>query len=290
MPPEDQRQQRERQRWAVQSQAQSRSKQREAALQQWTTAAVERKCQSLGTDEWRPAVVSFARQLSDSEGDSWARAQEQQQLQQRHLRTPDGAVVVMGPRNKGKSQSLPRMLPPDSLQYVAMSGSVGSGQDVYRKVNGHPGSHHDPYNRYNHNQAGTVDRDRWSENDSRPSSQASMASQLSQASLVPKTRFSRPLRPPSYEVHQQTRGSSETLSGDPAAASTPQPQARDRTPLPHPRMGDPRLDYYSQDGGSGTDPPGYIPPPSYPPKRAPRPMRGSHGGHRGYGEVPVNYR
>ncbi|CDQ71439.1 unnamed protein product [Oncorhynchus mykiss] len=271
VPPEDQRQQRERQRWAVQSQAQSRSKQREAALQQWTTAAVERKCQSLGTDEWRPAVVSFARQLSDSEGDSWARAQEQQQLQQRHLRTPDGAVVVMGPRNKGKSQSLPRMLPPDSLQYVAMSGSVGSGQDVYRKVNGHPGSHHDPYNRYNHNQAGTGDRDRC------------------QASLVPKTRFSRPLRPPSYEVHQQTRGSSETLSGDPAAASTPQPQARDRTPLPHPRMGDPRLDYYSQDGGSGTDPPGYIPPPSYPPKRAPL-MRGGHGGHRGYGEVPVNYR
>ncbi|XP_071026601.1 uncharacterized protein [Oncorhynchus clarkii lewisi] len=287
VPPEDQRQQRERQRWAVQSQAQSRSKQREAALQQWTTAAVERKCQSLGTDEWRPAVVSFARQLSDSEGDSWAQAQEQQQLQQRHLRTPDGAVVVMGPRNKGKSQSLPRMLPPDSLQYVSMSGSVGSGQDVYRKVNGHPGSHHDPYNRYNHNQAGTGDR--WSENDSRPSSQASMASQLSQASLVPKTRFSRPLRPPSYEVHQQTRGSSETLSGDPAAASTPQPQARDRTPLPHPRMGDPRLDYYSQDGGSGTDPPGYIPPPSYPPKRAPL-MRGGHGGHRGYGEVPVNYR
>ncbi|KAK6292901.1 hypothetical protein J4Q44_G00364020 [Coregonus suidteri] len=295
VPPEDQRQQGERQRWAVQSQAQSRSKQREAALQQWTMAAVERKCQSLGTDEWRPAVVSFARQLSDSQGARWAQAQEQQQLQQRHLRTPDGAVVVMGPRNKGKSQSLPRMLPPDSLPYVAMSGSVGSGQDVYRKVNGHPGSHHDPYSRYNHNQAGTGDRDRWSENDNRPSSQASMASQLSQvsqvsqASLVPKARFSRPLRPPSYEVHQQTRGSSETLSGDPAAASTPQPQARDRTPLPHPRMGDPRLDYYTQDGGSGTDPPGYIPPPSYPPKRAPL-MRGGHGGHRGYGEVPGNYR
>uniref|UniRef100_A0A4W5LDN9 Junctional cadherin 5 associated a n=1 Tax=Hucho hucho TaxID=62062 RepID=A0A4W5LDN9_9TELE len=256
--------------------------------------AVDRKCQSLGTDECRPAVVSFSCQLSDSKGERWSQAQEQY-LQQRHLRTPDGAMVVMGPRNKGKSQSLPRMMQPDSLQYVEMSGSIGSGpgQDVYRRVNGHPGSHYDPYSRYNHNQAGVGDRDRWPENDNRPSSQASMASQVSQvsqASQVPKVRYSRPPRPPSYEVHQQTRGSSETLSGDPEAASTLQPQARDRTPLPHPSIGDPRLDYYTQDGGSGTEPPGYIPPPSYPPKRAPQPMRGSHGGHRGYGEVPVNYR
>ncbi|KAK6299987.1 hypothetical protein J4Q44_G00300200 [Coregonus suidteri] len=293
VPPEDC-QQRERQCWAAQSQAQARSRQREAALQQWRMTTVERKCQSLGTDEWRPTVVSFACQLSDSEGKTWSQAQEQY-LQQRHLRIPDGAVVVMGPRSEGKAQSLPRMLQPDSLQYVDMSGSIGSGpgQDVYRRVNGHPGSHHDPYSRYNHDQAGAGNRDRWPENDSRPSSQASMASQVSkvsQASQVPKVRFSRPLRPPSYEVHQQTRGSSETLSGDPAAASTPQPQARDRTPLPHPRIGDPSLDYCTHDGGSGTEPPGYIPPPSYPPKRAPRPMRGGHGGHRGYGEVPVNYR
>ncbi|XP_029517469.2 uncharacterized protein LOC115130446 [Oncorhynchus nerka] len=294
-PPEDC-QQREKQSWAAQSQAQvqARSRQREAALQQWRMTAVDRKCQSLGTDEWRPAVVSFSCQLSDSEGERWSQAQEQY-LQQRHLCTPDVAMVVMDPRNKGTSQSLPRMLQPDSLQYVEMSGSIGSvpGQDVHRRVNGHPGFHYDPYSIYNHNQAGVGDRDRWPENDNRPSSQTSMTSQVSQvsqASQVPKVRHSRPLRPPSYEVHQQTRGSSETLSGEPEAASSSQPQARDRTPLPHPSIGDPRLDYYTQDGGSGTEPPGYIPPPSYPPKRAPRPMRGSHGGHRGYGEVPVNYR
>ncbi|KAM9416448.1 uncharacterized protein ACWYII_022978 isoform 1-T2 [Salvelinus alpinus] len=295
VPPEDC-QQREKQSRAAQSQAQAqaRSRQREAALQQWRMTAVDRKCQSLGTDEWRPAVVSFSCQLSDSEGERWSQAQEQY-LQQRHLRTPDGAMVVIGPRNKGKSQSLPKMLQPDSLQYVEMSGSIGSGpgQDVHRRVNGHPGFHYDPYSIYNHNQARVGDSDRWPENDNRPSSQMSMTSQVSQvsqASQVPKVRYSRPLRPPSYEVHQQTRGSAETLSGDPEAASTPQPQDRDRTPLPHPSIGDPRLDYYTQDGGSGTEPPGYIPPPSYPPKRAPRPMRGSHGGHRGYGEVPVNYR
>ncbi|XP_055785276.1 uncharacterized protein LOC129859469 [Salvelinus fontinalis] len=295
VPPEDC-QQREKQSRAAQSQAQAqaRSRQREAALQQWRMTAVDRKCQSLGMDEWRPAVASFSCQLSDSEGERWSQAQEQY-LQQRHLRTPDGAVVVIGPRNKGKCQSLPKMLQPDSLQYVEMSGSIGSGpgQGVHRRVNGHPGFHYDPYSIYNHNQARVGDSDRWPENDNRPSSQTSMTSQVSQvsqASQVPKVRYSRPLRPPSYEVHQQTRGSSETLSGDPEAASTPQPQDRDRTPLPHPSIGDPRLDYYTQDGGSGTEPPGYICPPSYPPKRAPRPMRGSHGGHRGYGEVPVNYR
>ncbi|KAL1006748.1 hypothetical protein UPYG_G00076350 [Umbra pygmaea] len=275
VPPEEQ--QRERQRWA----AQARSRQREAALHQWRMAAVERKCQSLGPDEWRPAVVSFARQLSDSEGEKWAQEQ-QQQLQQRPLRTPDGAVVVVGPRNKGKSQSLPRMLQPESLQYVDVSGLVGSapGQDGYRRVNGHPGSHPDPYSRYNLNLAEAGDR--WPEND-RPSSQASMVSQASQ-----KPRFPRPPRPPSYEVHQQTRGSAEMLSGEPVGASTPQPQARDRTPLPHFGMVDPRIDYYIHDGGSGTEPPGYIPPPSYPPKRVL--MRGGPGGHRAYGEIPVNYR
>ncbi|KAJ8010299.1 hypothetical protein DPEC_G00073600 [Dallia pectoralis] len=269
VPPEDL-QQHERHRWS----AEARSRQREAALQQWRMAAVERKCQSLGPDEWRPAVVSFARQLSDSEGKRWTL-----EKQQRTLRTPDGAAVIAGPRNKGKSQSLPRMLQPDSLQYVDVSG-----QDVYRRVNGNLVPHHNPIGRYNLNQ--TEAGERWPENDSRPASQASMASQVSQVSQ--KRRFARPPRPPSYEVYQQTRGSSEMLSGEPAGASTPQPQARDRTPLPHFGMGDPRLDYYAQDGG--TEPPGYIPPPSYPPRRAPPPIRGGPGVHRAYGDVPVNYR
>ncbi|XP_061614566.1 uncharacterized protein jcada [Phyllopteryx taeniolatus] len=233
----------ERQRWAAQVQA--RAKEREAALKHWRMAT-ERKCQSLGTEEWRPAV-SFSRQMSQSEGER--RAQEQQRL---HARTPEGMVVH--PRTKAKSQSMPRMLRPESLQYVNMASC---GQDLYRRVNGHPMSHHDLYR-----------APRWPEN-GRPAS-------ANPLSLTPKPRFTRPPRPPSYEMHQQIRGSCEVLSGRDSVLS----HTRDRTPLPITRTGDAPLDYFAQDSG----PPGYIPPPSY--KRAPVII----GGRRGYGEIAVDYR
>ncbi|XP_061661724.1 uncharacterized protein jcada [Syngnathoides biaculeatus] len=233
----------ERQRWAAQVQA--RAKEREAALKQWRMAT-ERKCQSLGTEEWRPAV-SFSRQMSQSEGER--RAQEQQRL---HARTPEGMVVH--PRTKAKSQSMPRMLRPESLQYVNMASC---GQDLYRRVNGHPLSHHHLYR-----------APRWPEN-GRPAS-------ANPLSLTPKPRFTRPPRPPSYEMHQQIRGSCEVLSGRDSVLS----HTRERTPLPITRTGDAPLDYFAQDSG----PPGYIPPPSY--KRAPVII----GGRRGYGEIAVDYR
>nr|XP_057916448.1 junctional cadherin 5-associated protein [Doryrhamphus excisus] len=233
----------ERQRWAAQVQA--RAKEREAALNQWRMAA-ERKCQTLGADEWRPSV-SFSRQMSQSEGERWAK--EQQRL---HARTPEGMVVH--PRTKTKSHSMPRMLRPESLQYVDVTPC---GQELYRRVNGHPLSHHDLYR-----------APRWPEN-GRPAS-------ANQLSLTPKPRFTRPPRPPSYEMHQQIRGSCEILSGRDSVMS----QTRDRTPLPVTQPGDAPLDYFAQDSG----PPGYIPPPSY--KRAPVII----GGRRGYGEIAVDYR
>lgn len=250
---ERQRAAQERQRWAAQAQvhaqaqiqAQARSREREAALHQWRMVT-ERKCQSLGTDEWRPAV-NLGHQLSQKEGEHWA--QEQQRL---HVRTPEGMVVH--PRTKPKSQSLPRMLQPESLQFVDITSS---GQELYRRVNGHPLSHHNLYR-----------ATRWPEN-GRPAS-------ANQLSTTPKPRFTRPPRPPSYEMHQQIRGSCELLSGRDSVVS----QARDRTPLPLSRTGDHQLDYFAQDSG----PPGYIPPPSY--KRAP--IMG--GGHRGYGEITIDYR
>ncbi|KAM4718611.1 uncharacterized protein jcada [Anableps anableps] len=241
----------ERQRWAAQAQAQAlaqaqgRSREREAALQQWRMAT-ERKCQSLGTEEWHPAV-SFSRQMSQSEGERWGR--EQQRF---HARTPEGMVVH--PRTKAKSQSLPRVLQPESLQYVDIALS---GKDMYRRVNGHPLSHQDFYR-----------APRWPEN-GRPAS-------ANQLSITPKARFTRPPRPPSYEMHQQIRGSCEVLSGRESVTSL----ARDRTPIPTSRNKDPHLDYFAQDSG----PPGYIPPPSY--KRAP--IMG--GTFRGYGDVPYEYR
>ncbi|XP_068604241.1 junctional cadherin 5-associated protein [Brachionichthys hirsutus] len=243
---ERQRAAQQRQHWAAQAQVQAhaRSREREAALHQWRMVT-ERKCQSLGTDEWRP-VVSFGRQLSQSEGERWA--VEQQRL---HARTPEGMVVQ--PRTKVKSQSLPRMLQPESLQYVDIASS---GQDLYRRVNGHPLSHHDLYR-----------APRWPEN-GRPAS-------ATQLSMTPKPRFTRPPRPPSYEMHQQIRGSCEMLSGRDSVT----PQARDRTPIPI-LTDELHMDYFAQD----SRPPGYIPPPSY--KRAP--VMG--GGRRGYGEIAIDHR
>lgn len=241
----------ERRHWAAQVQGQAQAKkqlhsrEREATLHQWRMVT-ERKCQSLGNDDWRPAA-HFARHLSQSVGERWT--QEHQRL---HVRTPEG--VVVHPRTKAKSQSLPRMLQPESLQYVDIASS---GADFYRRVNGHPLAHHDIYR-----------APRWPEN-GRPAS-------ATQLSVTPKPRFTRPPRPPSYEMHQQIRGSCELLSGRDSVV----PQARERTPIPMSRTGDAQLDYFAQDSG----PPGYIPPPSY--KRAPA----MGGGLRGYGEIPVDYR
>uniref|UniRef100_A0A3B4AK98 Uncharacterized protein n=1 Tax=Periophthalmus magnuspinnatus TaxID=409849 RepID=A0A3B4AK98_9GOBI len=170
----------------------------------WRTA--ERKCQSLGAEEWHPA--------------------EQRLLS----RTPEGMVL---PRTKARTQSLPRMQA-NCRQYVPLFH-----QSTYRAP-------------------------RWPEN-GRPAS-------ANPLSITPKPRFTRPPRPPSYEMHQQIRGSCELLSG--------RELTRERTPLPRLRTTESQLDYFAQDCG----PPGYIPPPSY--KRAPI----MEGVCRDYGEVAINYR
>ncbi|XP_056627838.1 LOW QUALITY PROTEIN: uncharacterized protein jcada [Triplophysa dalaica] len=212
----------------------TRAREREMALHQWRIAA-ERKYQSLGTEEWRP-MTSMSRQPSENEV-----AQEQ-----RRPRTAEGAVP---PRTKSKSQSLPRMaLQSESLQYFNIPTT---GQDSYGsfRVNGH-------HTRDLHGRqlSDAERRERWTDR-----SGAQSAPPL-------KPRFSRPLRPPSYEVHQQMRGSTEILTGELA------PRARDRTPLPFSRQ-----EYFVQElGGSGAEPPGYIPPPSY--RRQPV----VSGGHRTY--------
>lgn len=168
----------------------------------WRTT--ERKCQSLGAEEWHPAG-------------------EQRLLS----RTPEGLVL---PRTKAKTQSLPRMQT-NCRQYVPLFH-----QSTYRAPR--------------------------CPDSGRPAS----ANQL----ITPKPRFTRPPRPPSYEMHQQIRGSCELLSGRDSV----------RTPVPRLRPAESQLEYFAQDCG----PPGYIPPPSY--KRAPI----MEGVCRDYGEVAINYR
>ncbi|XP_064188465.1 uncharacterized protein jcada [Anguilla rostrata] len=193
----------------------------EAGRDQWR-ATGDRKCQSLGMEEWRPAVA-LGRQLSDNE--SVRRTQGQSRIT-----APDGGV---DPRTKGKSLSLPRVLLPESLQYVDVSTHSQCAYGAQR-LNGSL-SHRPPHKHHS--------RDWWAENGHWPGGHGA---------LLPKPKFSRPLKPPSYEAHQQTRGSSEMLAGDQG---------------PHPKdKGScvPRQDSFAPESvGSGMEPPGYIPPPSY---------------------------
>ncbi|KAJ8375965.1 hypothetical protein SKAU_G00065450 [Synaphobranchus kaupii] len=210
---------------------------REAGRDQWR-ATGDRKCQSLGMEEWRPAVPS-GRQLSGSEGERSAQGQWR-------IAASDGGV---DPRTKGKSLSLPRVLLPESLQYVDVSTHGQSAYGVQR-LNGSL-SHRPPHKHY--------DRDWWTENEHWPGGQGA---------LLPKPRFSRPLKPPSYEAHQQTRGSSEMLAGDQV------PHQKDKGSCV------PRQDSLAPEPvGSSMEPPVYIPPPSYE-----RPLL--HGGaQKNYGDV-----
>uniref|UniRef100_A0A8C5ECL3 Junctional protein associated with coronary artery disease n=1 Tax=Gouania willdenowi TaxID=441366 RepID=A0A8C5ECL3_GOUWI len=197
----------------------------------------ERKCQSLGTEEWRPAI-GLGRQLSDGDGERWAQDHYR-------LRTPEG---FFHPRTKAKSQSLPRVLSPDGIsgrELVPSRPSLPDRQRMSSTV------FSGPYSRYIYSGG----RDRWGRS----------LGQSSHVALLPKPRFSRPLKPPSYEIHQQTRGSAEMLAIEQGA------KQKDRS-IYYSRGGDLRQDYYAQQSVlTGMEPPGYIPPPSYrrlPPPRA----------------------
>ncbi|XP_028825636.1 junctional protein associated with coronary artery disease isoform X2 [Denticeps clupeoides] len=224
-----------------------RCPERDLALQQWRMMA-ERRQHSLQSEEWRPAS-GMARHLSSCEGERWAH-------EQRRPQTAEGAVPT---KTKTKSQSLPRMAPPtDGLSYLSTSPSSHELFGGYRS-NGH--SPRDTFTRHHSEGGQWVSSGRHGVNSAPPS----------------KTRFSRPLRPPSYEVHQQTRALAESFGGYSA------PQSRDRTPLPFSRA-ESRQEYYCPDmGGPGVAPPGYIPPPSY--RRQPI----ISGPHHSYGDVLGSY-
>ncbi|XP_053343179.1 uncharacterized protein LOC128513455 [Clarias gariepinus] len=164
----------------------------------------ERKCQSLGTEEWRPAV-GLGRQLSDGEAERWS------QEQQHRLRPVEGSVP---PTVRMKSQSLPRVLSPEDPQYAEHPQAGASSQAPSQRNNSVP------YSRY-HNEWPLGER--WSGQSQGPTA------------LVPKPRFSRPIKPPSYETHQQNRGSWETLSSEPVS------KPRDRS-LCYPQSFDPLRD------------------------------------------------
>uniref|UniRef100_A0A4W5RBJ2 Junctional cadherin 5 associated a n=1 Tax=Hucho hucho TaxID=62062 RepID=A0A4W5RBJ2_9TELE len=195
-------------------------------------------------------AVGLGRQLSDGEGERWA------QEQQHRLRTPESTGSIL-PRTRGISQSLPRVLSPDgttehtNTQSSLVSVQLRPGQDDRQRVNSTVFS--GPYSRYYHSAA--VGRDRWARNSWQS---------VGHVALLPKPRFSRPVKPPSYEIHQQTRGNQQGGSK----------QSKDNRHIYYPRGGElQRQDYFAQHSAIfGMEPPGYIPPPCY--KRALPPIRG----------------
>uniref|UniRef100_A0A673Y5M5 Junctional protein associated with coronary artery disease-like n=1 Tax=Salmo trutta TaxID=8032 RepID=A0A673Y5M5_SALTR len=185
-------------------------------------------------------AVGLGRQLSDGEGERWA------QEQQHRLRTPESTGSIL-PRTRGMSQSLPRVLSPDGATEHTNTHTVFSG----------------PYSRYYYSAA--VSRDRWARNSWQS---------VGHVALLPKPRFSRPVKPPSYEIHQQTRGSQEMLAVAVVDQQGGSKQPKDNRSVYYPRGGElQRQDYFAQHSAIfGMEPPGYIPPPSY--KRALPPIRG----------------
>ncbi|XP_008110580.2 junctional cadherin 5-associated protein [Anolis carolinensis] len=131
---------------------------------------------------------------------------------------------------KGKSQSLPRVLSPESLRCVEMPSLITK----------------------KHSFSGT-------KTVSCPPTGLSLETSrypnaVAQFLPLPKPKYGRPLKPPSYELHQQTRGSLETnslqddLRKDEAISSLT-------------KISDPTQDVCTQD--SSLEPPLYVPPPCY---------------------------
>lgn len=131
---------------------------------------------------------------------------------------------------KGKSQSLPRVLSPESLRFVEMPSLVNSKPLI----------------------SGTKTL-------SCPQTGLALEtykhSDLASHFLpLPKPKYGRPLKPPSYELHQQTRGTLETglLQDD---------QRKDEAISYLTKANEQTQDTSIQD--SGLEPPLYIPPPCY---------------------------
>ncbi|XP_042566270.1 junctional protein associated with coronary artery disease [Clupea harengus] len=170
----------------------------------------------LALQQWR--LAAERRQHGEVGMERWAQQQQQQQhhhLQQEQPRRPRTAEGAVPPRTKAKSQSLPRMALP--------TGPPPGGRSCLSAA---PSSLH------------LHDGGAW------------MVNPIPQA----RARQSRPPRPPSYEVHQQTRASGEGPMSRP-------PSRQEYCP---------------------SEPPGYMPPPSY--RR--QPIMG--GGH-GYRELLAGY-
>ncbi|NXO00794.1 JCAD disease, partial [Rhinopomastus cyanomelas] len=182
---------------------------------------VPRDCQwqSLGMESWnQPKKVG--RQMS--EGDREMLLQELYSLS-----LEDN---VRSTHNKGKSQSLPRVLSPECMTCVEMPSLTNSNTSL--SVNKTPSY---PPNR--------------------PSMEPAKHHETGGHFLpLVKPKYGRPLKPPSYELQRQSKAPTENASF--------QDHYQKDEPISYlAKVNEPRQDACIQD--SGLEPPVYVPPPSY---------------------------
>uniref|UniRef100_A0A8C4YMW8 Junctional cadherin 5 associated n=1 Tax=Gopherus evgoodei TaxID=1825980 RepID=A0A8C4YMW8_9SAUR len=209
-----------------------------SGLQETWKVPGDYKWQSLRTESWKQPK-KLGRQMSDGD-----REKLLQDLYSLSL-----GDNVLSSHNKGKSQSLPRVLSPETLKCV----------EIPSLVNNH------------HFLSGTKAL-------SGPQNRLPLEftkSRETGSHLLPlaKPKYGRPLKPPSYELHRQMRAPVET--------SGFQDHQQIDEPISYLAKGnEPKQDIYIPD--SGLEPPVYIPPPSY--KSPPQPSVNQHS----LNEVP-NY-
>nr|XP_056713850.1 junctional cadherin 5-associated protein [Euleptes europaea] len=192
---------------------------RRAGLQENWKPPGDYRWHSLRTEGWN-LPTKLGRLMSDG---------DRERLLQDPYSIRHGGETPVASHNKGKSQSLPRVLSPESLRCVEMPSLVN-----------------------NHSSSGTK---------TIFCPQTGLAQETSKHSEptapflpLPKPKYGRPLKPPSYELHRQTRGMLETnlLQDGPQKEEAASYLTKGNEP--------------SQDGStqdSSLEPPGYIPPPCY---------------------------
>ncbi|NXV81049.1 JCAD disease, partial [Atlantisia rogersi] len=192
---------------------------RRSGLQESCEVPGDCKWQSLGMESWnQPKKVG--RQMS--EGDREKLLQE--------LYSLTLGDNVLSTHNKGKSQSLPRVLSPESMRCVEMPSLTNSNNSLSitknpsylpNKPSVEPAKHHETGGHF--------------------------------LPLV-KPKYGRPLKPPSYELQRQTRAPAETVGF--------QDHYQKDEPIPYfAKVNEPKQDACIQE--SGLEPPVYVPPPSY---------------------------
>ncbi|XP_038654168.1 junctional protein associated with coronary artery disease isoform X1 [Scyliorhinus canicula] len=220
---------------------------KEMCEDKWRTA-VDRKCQSLGTEEWK---ASLGRQLSDGDGNRLRHGVLPHVVSDEALKR-DGLPHM----KKEKSQSLPRVIPESNgkefqtgLHYVNMSGFDRNRLE----------------NQCLKNDLSLQDNGSYCN----PKTSSKLTDNFRQSAQLPKAKLTRPLKPPSYELYQQIRKSSEMLPNLHIHGET-----------------DGQIAYFAKDSepsadhnccpqapaSSSLEPPVYVPPPSY--KAPPQPKVG----------------